>query len=84
MFRFTQDCHPRYGLRVRAFEIHELTRESYRESPAADEPILMETRRGWNASGMHHIDAHRMENGSCRACVDGWYWAKIKTPEASS
>lgn len=79
VFRFTQDCHPRYGLRVRAFEIHELTVDRYRESPAADEPILREVPGGgWNASGMHHIDAHPLEDGRCLACVDGWKWAKIK------
>lgn len=84
VFRFTQDCHPRYGLRVRAFEIHELTTESYRESPAADEPILSEVPGGgWNSSGMHHIDPHRLEDGSCLACVDGWKWAKIKKADQS-
>ena len=79
LFRFTQDCHPRYGLRVRAFDIHELTVESYRESPAAEEPILREVpgAKGWNSSGMHHLDPHLMEDGSCRACVDGWYWGEI-------
>lgn len=77
LFRFTQDCHPRYGLRVRAFEIHELTVDGYRESSAAAEPILQETKRGWNASGMHHVDPHKVENGGCLACVDGWNWAKI-------
>lgn len=82
VFRFTQDCSPRYGLRVRAFEIHELTTEAYRESPAAEEPILCEALgKAWNSSGMHHVDPHRMEDGSCRACVDGWIWAKIKSPD---
>jgi hypothetical protein len=78
LFRFTQDCHPHYGLRVRAFEIHELSRECYRESPAADEPILKENPAGWNSSGMHHIDAHRLEDGKFLACVDGWYWGAIQ------
>ncbi len=77
LFRFTQDCHPRYGLRVRAFEIHELTTLTYRESPAAEEPILKEARQGWNSSGMHHVDPHRMADGRCFACVDGWYWGRI-------
>lgn len=83
LFRFTQDCHPRYGLRVRAFEIHELTTENYRESPASEEPILHEVPGGWNSSGMHHVDPHRMADGSCLACVDGWYWGKIKAPGAT-
>lgn len=79
VFRFTQDCHPRYGLRVRAFEIHELSIDHYRESPAMDDPILHEVPGGgWNSSGMHHVDPHRLEDGSCLACVDGWKWAKIQ------
>jgi hypothetical protein len=77
LFRFTQDCHPRYGLRVRAFEIHELTVETYRESAASAEPILRESGIGWNSSGMHHIDPHQLEDGSCLACVDGWYWDRV-------
>lgn len=76
LFRFTQDCEPRYGLRVRAFEILELTADGYCERPAADGPILREALNGWNSSGMHHIDPHRLEDGTCLACVDGWYWGR--------
>lgn len=81
LFRFTQDCHPRYGLRVRAFEIHELTVEKFRESPATEEPILCEnpSPMQWNSSGMHHIDPHLWDNGRCVACVDGWYWGEIES-----
>jgi hypothetical protein len=32
--------------------------------------------RGWNGSGMHHIDPHRMEDGRWIACVDGWLSAE--------
>lgn len=77
LFRFAQDCHPYYGQRVRAFEILELTADRYREHPAAEQPILSESHQGWNAAGMHHIDAHRLEDGRCFASVDGWRWVKI-------
>jgi hypothetical protein len=77
LLRFTQDCHPHYGLRLRAFEIHELTLDSYQEKSAADEPILAGTQHGWNAAGMHHIDPHRMDDGSCLASVDGWRWGRV-------
>lgn len=79
LFRFTQDCVPRYGLRVRAFEIVELTTETYVERAAAGGmPVLAAAERGWNSSGMHHIDPHRLEDGRCLACVDGWYWGKVR------
>lgn len=79
LFRFTQDCHPRYGLRVRAFEIYDLTTDDYKEVAASTGPILFESGQGWNSAGMHHIDPHQLENGSWLACVDGWYWGKIPT-----
>ena len=84
LFRFAQDCHPFYGQRVRAFEIMELTVTSYREHPAADGPILCESHQGWNAAGMHHLDAHRLEDGRCFASVDGWRWVKISQVSANA
>jgi hypothetical protein len=77
LLRFTQDCHPYYGQRLRAFEIHELTPQSYGERLAAEEPILAESHHGWNAAGMHHIDPHLMKDGRCMASVDGWCWGGI-------
>jgi hypothetical protein len=70
LVRFTQDCYPTYGRQVRAFEITELTTTTYKEHEAADSPVLSPGSSGWNASGMHHVDAHRVE-GSWLACVDG-------------
>jgi hypothetical protein len=70
LVRFTQDCYPTYGRRVRAFEITELTATTYKEHEAADSPVLSPGSSGWNASGMHHVDAHRV-GGSWLACVDG-------------
>jgi hypothetical protein len=70
LLRFTQDCYPTYGRQVRAFEITELTATTYKEHEVEESPILVPDGSSWNASGMHHIDAHRV-NGSWLACVDG-------------
>jgi hypothetical protein len=69
--RFAQDCHPSYGRRVRAFEILRLTPTEYRERELSESPILRPSGRGWNASGMHTIDAHLTSRGRWLACVDG-------------
>jgi len=71
LFRFAQDCVPRYGSAVRTFEILELTTRSYAEVEIGHGPVLKATRNGWNAAGMHHIDAHQQPDGNWLACVDG-------------
>lgn len=67
LLRFAQDCSGRYGERVRAFEIVELTRRRYRER-AVDASLAAEA---WNAARMHHVDAHQLGDGQWIACVDG-------------
>jgi hypothetical protein len=71
LHRFAQDCTDEYGRQVRAFEILELTTTTYREREIAESPILRASGRGWNADGMHHVDAHRLPGGGWIACVDG-------------
>jgi hypothetical protein len=71
LIRFTQDCLPIYGKQVRAFAITELSSSRYAEHEAAESPVLVPEGSGWNASGMHHVDAHRLEDGTFLACVDG-------------
>jgi hypothetical protein len=71
LIRFAQDCLPNYGTRVRAFEINELTRNTYREEEHANSPVLSPSEQDWNAMGMHHVDAHRQNDGRWIACVDG-------------
>jgi hypothetical protein len=74
MLRFAQVGYPEYGSQVRAFEIVELTRSTYREQAVgASKPILQGCGNGWNAGGMHHVDAHQLADGAWIACVDGWY-----------
>lgn len=73
LIRFAQDCVPHYGTRVRAFEISKLTRDAYVEAEHPSSPILGPSGEGWNATGMHHVDAHLQTDGDRGwiACVDG-------------
>jgi hypothetical protein len=71
LIRFTQDCLPIYGKQVRAFAITELTATTYVEHEVPESPVLVPEGNGWNSSGMHHVDAHRLEDETFLACVDG-------------
>lgn len=71
-FRFAQNCRPAYGTQVRAFEITRLNSREYEEKPVGPDPLLGPSGAGWNADGMHQIDAHRIRGGRWIAAVDGW------------
>jgi hypothetical protein len=71
MVRYAQDCYLKYGVKVRALEILELTPTSYRERESILSPILMPGDGGWNGQGMHHLDPHLNADGTWIACVDG-------------
>jgi hypothetical protein len=71
LIRFAQDSEVNYGRRVRAFRVEELTPDRYVERPAADREILGPSGHGWNATGMHHLDAHELGPNDWIACVDG-------------
>lgn len=71
VIRFPQDDYPVYGNQLRAFEITDMTTETYRERNAVGKPILEATGAGWNEKGMHHIDVHQLDNGKWIASVDG-------------
>jgi hypothetical protein len=71
VIRFTQDCYPMYGSRVRAFEISELSPTRYSEREITQRPILKGSGKGWNRSGMHTVDSHMLQDGRWIACVDG-------------
>lgn len=70
MIRFTQDCYPTYGNRVRAFYISELTPTTYAEQEVSESPVLAGSGSGWNSFGMHHLDAHYAGKSRWLACVD--------------
>jgi hypothetical protein len=69
LIRLTQDCAPEYGLRVHAFAVEELSTTAYRERHLGI--VLDKGRLGWNAAGMHHLDAKPDGAGGWIACVDG-------------
>jgi hypothetical protein len=71
IIRFAQDDFPKYGLKVHAFEISELSTEIYKEKMIADS-VLKPSGVGWNAKGMHNIDPHPYKDNQWLACVDGW------------
>lgn len=77
LVRFAQDCVPRYGSLVRAFEISSLTSDRYAESESHHSPVLTASGSGWNALGMHHLDAQLTAKGQWIACVDGFSNAGI-------
>jgi len=70
IYRLTQDDDPSYGIQVFAFEITELSGNSYKEKIFSEEPVVKKTGKGWNADGMHHVDLHNFGDGWI-AVVDG-------------
>jgi hypothetical protein len=78
IIRYAQDCIPAYGTRVRAFEVSDLTENHYQERIAVADPVLAASGTGWNASGSHHIDPHRMNNGRWIAYVDGHFVGRVR------
>ena len=71
IIRYAQDGVFTYGRRVRAFHVEELTTTRYRERECAQSPVLDATGSGWNANGMHHVDAMQLATGRWIAAVDG-------------
>jgi len=69
--RFSQDCIPDYGTRVRAFEISRLTTTEYEEAEYHNNPVLTAGGHRWNGLRMHHLDPHQLPDGRWIACVDG-------------
>ena len=71
--RYAQDDGPGYGLHVRAFSLRELSPKDYREEEVPTSPILSGSGRGWNRTGMHHVDPHRVGAHGWLASVDGHF-----------
>ena len=68
-YRLGQDCSPKYGRALNAFEIEEIDESCYRELPG--QHILSAGDAGWNSAGMHHADLYQLDNGRWVAAVDG-------------
>lgn len=71
LIRYAQDCYPRYGNKVWAFKITELTEKTYREEKYPT-PVLQAGDMGWNRLGMHTVDPHAGGDDAWVACVDGF------------
>jgi len=71
LIRFSQDYTDYYGRCVRAFAIDKLSPEVYVEHELGEMESLGPSGRGWNATGMHHLDAHQIGPNEWIACVDG-------------
>jgi len=67
-----QDCKTSYGKRLNAFQIVTLNRVEYVEKSHSINPVLTGGKFRWARRGMHHIDAHQLEDGSFIASVDGY------------
>jgi hypothetical protein len=73
LIRFAQEGIPHYGSCVRAFEVLELSTNTYAERDISSQPVLCGGSAPWNEGGMHHIDAHILPSGKWMAYVTGWY-----------
>lgn len=71
LIRVAQDDEEYYGRIVRALVVEELTPTTYVERPLEGKPMLGPSGTGWNATGMHHVDAHEIGSSEWIACVDG-------------
>lgn len=80
LYRFAQDDYPEYGNQLWGFEITLLTKTDYAERPLRETPVLSASGTGWNANGMHHLDAHQRADGSWLASVDGYSARRIFSP----
>lgn len=69
LYRLAQDCYPRYGYQVRAFEITDISPTTYSER-LVETPLVKAASTGWNAEAMHHVDAQRMGKNRWIAIVD--------------
>jgi hypothetical protein len=70
-YRLAQDGLVRYGSNVRAMHIRRLTNTEFEEREIESGPILLPSFRGWNARGMHHLDAVEISAGEWLGAVDG-------------
>jgi hypothetical protein len=70
--RFVQDCKPTYGKSLNALEITTLSETEFEERPLGKNPVFTASGKGWNRHGMHHLDAHKLADGTWLGAVDGY------------
>jgi hypothetical protein len=71
LVRFGQDGEEAYGAKLWAFRIHTLTVDAYGETELPGGPMFEGSGRGWNRTGMHHLDAQPLGDGTWIGAVDG-------------
>jgi hypothetical protein len=69
--RFAQDGLESYGSNLRALRIDRLSATEYGEREIEESPILEASLKGWNAMGMHHLNAVEQDDGTWLGVVDG-------------
>ena len=77
LYRFTMDIAPSVGTHaVMAYEITEITPETYSEKLAQEAPVIEASGSGWNGQAMHQLDPVQVDEDSWIASVDGFgkYW----------
>jgi hypothetical protein len=77
LYRFTMDIDPPVGThQVMAYEITEITPDTYAEQLAQETPVVMPSGSGWNGQAMHQLDPVQVDDDSWIASVDGFgeYW----------
>jgi hypothetical protein len=79
VYRFAQSSVPYYGSELRAFALDSLTPTIYHERRLDPAPLLHGSGHGWNARGMHHLDAHQLAPHNWLACVDGFHLELVWT-----
>lgn len=72
VLRFAQDGQAGYGSAVWPVVVDEISPTTYHEHVARDHPLLSGNGLGWNARGMHQVDAQEIAPGRYLASVDGW------------
>jgi hypothetical protein len=72
IIRFAQECKHAYGHELNAFYITKLSKTEYHEVSAPINPVLHPGKEPWRLHGMHHMDAHRCNDSSWIASVDGY------------
>jgi hypothetical protein len=70
-YRFAQDGVLSYGNNLRAMRIDRWNAAAFKEHEIADSPILKASLKGWNAMGMHHLDAVEVKDDLWLGVVDG-------------
>ena len=63
LWRFAQNCYPRYGTDTRHYEIVKLTTTEYEERDGGTVPLISAGLFPWATLGMHHVDHWPYETG---------------------